>query len=239
MGNPMTNQPDNPNNIDEYEPSPEDYINRIKFDDDPKVRANAVYVLGRLHHMEALPTMITALEKDDSHDVRLTVVEVLGKFRVPDVVPPLLKALDSDNDDIRAQAVKSLGLAGQMDTLDPLVNMLGDSSAQVRAQAAEALGELRAEGAIDLLVNTLVADDNSNVRYFAIQSIVLIGGDKARESLIKRLEKENNVGVLIDLIETIAKLKDPQAIMALKPFADHDDGDVKMTASWAIDVLQK
>lgn len=235
----MTHLPTDDNNIDDYEPSNEDYINRIKYDDDPKVRANAVFVLGRLNAIEALPTMIEALENDKSHEVRLTVVEILGKFRVPDVIPPLLKTLESDDDDMRAQASKSLGLVGRISVLDSLVNALGDQSAQVRAEAAEALGELKAVGAVDVLVNTLVADEDSHVRFFAIQSLVRIGGDTVRDALVTRLQKEKNEGVLIDLIETIAKLKDPSTIEPLRIFSEHDDADVKLVAEWAIGVLEK
>jgi HEAT repeat protein len=234
----MTNLPPN-HEIDDYEPSNHDYINRIKYDDDPRVRANAVFVLGRLNDISALPTMLTALENDESQEVRLQIVEILGKFKTQDVVSPLLKALESDDTDMRAMAAKSLGLAGQSGAIPLLVNALGDSEAQVRAQVAEALGELRAEGAVALLVNTLVADDDSNVRYFAIQSLVTIGGDAVLDNLCNRLERESNLGVIIDLIETIAKLKAPSALDRLRPYADHADDDVKATAKWAIDVLEK
>jgi HEAT repeat protein len=226
-------------NIDEYEPSNDDYINRIKYDDDPKVRANAVFVLGRLNDISALPTMLEALVNDDSEEVRLQIVEILGKFKTTDVVQPLLKSLKSDNVDMRAMAAKSLGLAGQPETISPLMNALGDDSAQVRAQVADALGELHAGSAVDVLVNTLVADEDSNVRYFAIQSLVNIGGKTVLESLCNRLERESHIGVMIDLIETIAKLKDPSSLDRLRPFAHHEDSDVTTTAKWAIDVLEK
>ena len=234
----MSNLPPD-NNIDEYEPSNQDYINRIKYDTDPKVRANAVFVLGRLNDSSALPTMLDALENDESAEVRLQIVEILGKFKTPMVIPPLLKALESDDTDIRAMAAKSLGLTGQAEAIPQLVNALGDGTAQVRSQVAEALGELRAGGAVDLLVNTLVADDDSNVRYFAIQSLVTIGGKPVLESLSNRLERESNLGVIIDLIETIAKLKDSSALANLRPFIEHEDSDVSATAKWAVDVLEK
>jgi len=226
-------------NIDEYEPSNEDYINRIKYDTDPKVRANAVFVLGRLNDISALPTMLTALEHDDSDEVRLQIVEILGKFKTAAVVAPLIKALESDNTDMRAMAAMSLGLAGQPEAIPSLVNALGDEEAQVRSQVADALGGLRADGAVDLLVNTLVADNDSNVRYFAIQSLVTIGGKVVLETLCNRLEREENLGVIIDLIETIAKLKDASAVDYLYPFVDHDDNDVSATAKWAVGVLDK
>ena len=234
----MSNLPPD-SNIDEYEPSNQDYINRIKYDDDPKVRANAVFVLGRLNDISALPTMLDALENDDSAEVHLQIVEILGKFKTASVVNPLLKALESDDVDTRAMAAKSLGLAGQTDAIPRLVDALGDETAQVRSQVAEALGELRAEGTVELLVNTLVADDDSNVRYFAIQSLVTIGGERVLEALCYRLDRESNLGVIIDLIETIAKLKDPSALDRLRPFVDHDDYDVSATAKWAVDVLEK
>jgi len=226
-------------NIDEYEPSNDDYINRIKYDDDPKVRANAVFVLGRLNDISALPTMLTALENDDSEEVRLQIVEILGKFKTQAVVAPLLKALESDDTDMRAMSAKSLGLAGQAEAIPSLVNALGDESAQVRAQVAEALGVLHAEGAVALLVNTLVADEDSNVRYFAIQSLVAIGGQSVRDNLCDRLKRESNMGVILDLIETITKLKDPASLDCIRSFADHEDGDISATAKWAIDVLEK
>lgn len=228
-----------PNNIDEYEPSNEDYINRIKYDDDPKVRANAVFVLGRLNDMSALPVMIEALDNDQSEEVKLQIVEILGKFKVPDVIPSLLKSLASDNVEIRAMVAKSLGLAGQAEAIPPLMDALGDDSAQVRAQVAEALGELNAEASIDVLVDTLVNDEDSNVRYFAIQSLVNIGGDKVLNNLCNRLESESNIGVILDLIETITKLKNPSALERLRPLVDHEDGDIQATAKWAVDVLEK
>ncbi len=234
----MNNLPPD-SNIDEYEPSNEDYINRIKYDDDPKVRANAVFVLGRLNDISALQNMLIAIDNDESEEVRLQIVEILGKFKTQAVVAPLLKALESDDTDMRAMASKSLGLAGQSEAIPTLVNALGDESAQVRAQVAEALGLLRAEGAVALLVNTLVADDDSNVRYFAIQSLVAIGEQSVLDNLCDRLDRESNIGVILDLIETIAKLKDPTALDRLHPFAEHEDSDVSATARWAIDVLEK
>lgn len=225
--------------MDDYEPSIEDYVNRIKYDDDPKVRANAVFVLGRLRNNSVIPILIDALNNDADADVRLQVVEVLGNFKSDQVIAPLEKALESDNEEIRAMAVKSLGYAGFPQSIPSIINMLGDETAQVRSESAEALGTLKAESAIEVLVMSFVADEDRNVRYFASQSLVMIGGEAVVNSLCTMLERSSDAGVLIDLIETLAKLKNPSAIDRLQPFTDHEDGDVSATAKWAISVLEK
>ncbi len=225
--------------MDEYEPTIEDYLNRIRYDDDPDVRRNAVFVLGRHRNLEVVEPLLEALETDEDMEVRLQIVEVLGNFKDERAIAPLTQMIEHESDEMRVQAVRSLGNLENPSALPSIINALGDSHTPVRSQAAEALGNFKAQSAIPVLVNTFLADEDSTVRFYASQSLALIGGTAVAEQLGNALKRTTDIPTQIETVELLAKVGDIQSIDKLSDFAQHEDTNLQATAQWAISVLQK
>ena len=89
------------------------------------------------------------------------------------------------------------------------------------------------------MINTFLADEDSTVRFYASQSLALIGGTAVADQLGNALQRTDDIPTLIETIELLAKVGDAHSTDLLSNFAQHDDPDLQATAQWAISVLQK
>jgi HEAT repeat protein len=156
-------------------------LGRIE-DADPRVRGEAVGVLGYLRATVALPALASISRNDPDDEVRLA---ALGAMRFADaayVAPVAIDALEDPAWSVRATAAQWLGKLSVVKSCAPLIQRLDDSSWQVREQAAMALGALRAPEAVGG-IGRCTRDGISNVRKSAVLALAAIGGRAAEPFL--------------------------------------------------------
>lgn len=224
--------------MDEFEPSREDYINRLYYDPDAEVRQNAVWVLGRYRDDAIIEPLIAAL-KDESAAVRVRVAEVLGNLKDDRVIDPLIAALKDDDEDVRVQAARSLGHSGKARSISPLIAALEDDAAAVRSQTIEALGNLKATAAAGALVAIMLNEADETVRYWAGRSLAMIGGADVVAALVDALNQTESPVLLMQIIEILAQTGTREQVHALDPFLNHEDEGVSATAEWAAGLLKR
>jgi HEAT repeat protein len=217
----------------------EQLIQQLHYNADPEKRRNAAFVLGRQRDFRVIPPLVAATHDPDLL-VRVRVLESLGSFKDPLVLPPLLEALRDTDRDVRVQAARSLAnvCEGDEATIDALIVALDDPSDVVRSEVAETLGKVGNERAAEALVK-LLDDPDATVRYFAAQSLAVLGGDYAVKALVTGLAKYADSAVmLIDILNTLAKIGDKRALNAVQSYIEHPDSDVQTTAQWAVGRLK-
>lgn len=114
-------------------------------DDDPEVRAEAVWVLSRVGPKETLRRLVDLLEDRDP-EVRHGAVRALGRPGAREFREPVARLCSDPSTWVRAEALQSLGRLGGKEDAETLAARLRDPDRKVRIHAALALGEVGAEG---------------------------------------------------------------------------------------------
>lgn len=200
--------------------------------DDPDVRRNAAWQLGRQRDIRAIQPLIDALN-DTIESVRVRVVESLGNLRDESVIPPLLGALQDADAKVRAQAIMALGRQQAYIALDPMIAALQDPDERVRAAAAETLLQIPDKKSIPALVNALLTG-KGDVPHYAARSLSGIGGAATVDALLAELDKDPDEVSKVLIAEILGGLFDQRAVEPLRKLLNDPDDDVQTTAKWAL-----
>ncbi len=180
----------------EYEASdlPDIFLNLLKTDIEPEVRAAAATALGKyvylgeIEELSALKlsqveeALLQATTGAEELLVRRRSLEALG-YSSRDEVPPLIEAAYNNGErDWLVSALFAMGRSAQEVWQPKVLNMLENNQPAVRAEAARAAGELEIDEALPQLID-LLDDPNDNVRAACIWSLSQIGGEGVREIL--------------------------------------------------------
>jgi HEAT repeat protein len=212
--------------------STEDFIWQLKNSKDPDERLFAAFKLGRERDSTVIKPLIEA-SNDPEMDVRVRVAEALGTRTETEVVPALIKLMQDTAPSVRCTAAISLGHVGDIRAVPSLCTALQDEDDTVRSHAAEALGEFHRDESSHALVAAFIHDPDSNVHYFAKQSLSKVG-QTTLEALLDALHHNNDPGLLIDICEILGTLADERSISALQTLLVHEDEAVSEMASWAL-----
>lgn len=134
----------------------------------PKRRAFAAEVMGKVAGPEEAPALEKAL-KDDDIDVRARAADSLGRIKDSGSRQALLAALDDPEWEVRSQATKALGHIGDGRDAPRLVQCLRDREWWVRQNAAAALREMGEEGEVPLI--EALWDEDRFAREMAAQTL--------------------------------------------------------------------
>jgi HEAT repeat protein/beta-lactamase regulating signal transducer with metallopeptidase domain len=150
-------------------------------DNDPEVRANAMWALSMSGGKISEDALITALRDPNAH-VRSQAAWGLGLHGDKKAVEPLISALKDTQPHVRSQAAWALGLKGDNRAVEPLITALKDEQAHVRSQAAWALGLKGDSRAVEPLMAAL-KDEQAQVKSMAAWALGLKGDARAVDSL--------------------------------------------------------
>jgi HEAT repeat protein len=210
----------------------DDYIWFLKNSADPDERLYAAFKLGRLRDSLVLQPLIEAHQDADA-SVRVRVAEALGTRDEPEVIPPLIQLLQDSEAKVRRQAAMSLGHLGDSRAVEPLAKALKDVEPDVRSQAAESLGNILANESAPPLVEAFLHDEDANVRYFAKQSLGLVG-IAAVDAILAVVDSTNDPALLVEICEILGSLADRRAKPTLERLQAHEDEGVAEMAKWAL-----
>jgi HEAT repeat protein len=212
-----------------------DYLNHLQ-SDNPDVRRNAAWNLGRFRDFTVIDPLIAAL-KDEDTSVRVRVVESLGNLRDERVVEPLIETLSDTDADVRARAASALGNQRDLRAVDTLLTHITDPTDSVRMAVVEALGLLPDVRSVVPLVNVMLNDFDENTRYSASRGLIQIGGAAVVDTLLESLTIAG-VGGKLYIAEILGQLYDRRAIEPLRELLTDEDQAVQETARWALKQLK-
>jgi len=119
-------------------------LRKAAANEDQKVRANAVLLLGKSGDKSSLQLLWHALQDKDSDDrVVYQSAEAIAMLGDEQIFPRLWTMLISAYADVRLMGVRAMGKLGTPEAKDALIRMLDDDILEVRLVAAEQLGVFR------------------------------------------------------------------------------------------------
>ena len=184
---------------------------------DPKIRAPAVVLMGKLKYPQWADALLAAL-KDEDATVRGSAAAALGEIGDRRAVEPLLAMLAADHA-VFGQVAYSLGKLRDARAIDPLLAAVRSDDAEIRHPAMSALGE----GGFDdprivpMLIAAVTKDSSTWVRTDAIRLLTAKAGKDSRQAtdaLLKALD-DPDVSVRSAAAEGLGELKDPRAVEPL------------------------
>lgn len=110
---------------------------------DPRIRSDAVWLLGKKKVKEALQPLIAAI-KENNHDPYLlsTIAQSLGEIGGEDALVPLAILLSSSYLPVRVKAAQALAQLGDLRAVNHLAKALEDPNLAVRRAAECAIKKL-------------------------------------------------------------------------------------------------
>ncbi len=164
-------------------------VQRLLADPSMPVRFAAAVAMGDMKYSISRTSVSRAL-KDPDANVRIAACYAMGKFGDAEYYEVVRKALLSENQTVRANAAFLLGKIGDRGAIELLRQIQQDrnSSDMVRFQALEARAELGDTTVLNKLWAMVYgyAED----RMIGVRAMGSLGGAKAREILITKLDDE-------------------------------------------------
>lgn len=149
-----------------------------------KVKADIarVYELQRYGNVVSL---IHVLDSDVRGMTRYSIVRshaagALGMLGDPRAIPYLIEKLHDPEEIVRVEVVIALSRFETDETEDAVCEGLTDPATAVRMAAASALARMGAVDAIPQLWNALDSDPDPDVRFRAVEALVILGDEPAR-----------------------------------------------------------
>jgi HEAT repeats len=182
----------------------------------PAERSVLVRAVGALASV-AIPTVLEAF--------RATAAELREPYRAAirvaadRALEPLQARLADKNEAVVAVAAEFLGLTGSPQAVPVLVDLVHHRADVVREAALHAMAEL---GGRDVTRPAMPAlkDESAHVRAAAARVIGLGGEASATTVLARRLEQEEDEGVLAEMLKAIGRLGAKEALEILARYAD-------------------
>lgn len=119
--------------------------------------------------------------------VRSHAAEALGKLGDPRAIPYLIEMRHDPEDIVRMDVMRALSRLGTKQAEDAVSEGLSDPAALVRMSAASALGRMGTVDAIPLLRSAADSDPDRYVRLSAVESLVILGDESARDRVPEAL----------------------------------------------------
>jgi HEAT repeat protein len=159
-------------------------VKKFLADPDSEIRLSSVQALGQYGNPEAIPLLIERFI-DPSWVVRREAGKAIIQFKEK-AVPHLLRALDSVEEDIKFWALRSIGDLKPAGVFPIVARSLRDRSWNIRKTASEVLAQFGEDALMEL--TNLATESDSEVRYWALQSLGTIGSSISLPLLFRSLE---------------------------------------------------
>lgn len=200
-----------------------------------KIRAQAVYLLGKSSQSAAVPHLIMAA-KDRSSEVRQKVAGALGKIGDSRGISTLISLMDDTEKDVRMTAGAGLKFIGEA-AVYPLIREADKSDKEKKRLITFTLGLIKSPKSLPFL-EKLAATEDLDVQWSAIWAMGEIGENSSIE-VISRITLESNSAFLqLKGVEALEKLGGTEAEVAIKKYISRGSIKVKREAAKALNRMK-
>jgi len=119
----------------------EQYLEDFYYSEDPKVKASAIYAMGRNCDHRWLEFLMDEMQSGNAQ-LRYEAAQAIGELEDEEVVPYLLKLLNDEDQEVQEAAIRSLGQIGGRDARQALNRLIKSSDTRIKDAAKSALAEL-------------------------------------------------------------------------------------------------
>ena len=149
-----------------------------------------------------IDALIESLTSEDESTRRFA-VEDLGDIRDPQAIQPLFDMLDDDSAAVREAATDALSRIGGEQTVIAILPALRSDNAPLRNAACVVLERI-GDPAIRPLAQ-LLADEDKDVRKFAVDVLAMIGSPSAGEAIVRAMQ-DTDTNVAVAAAEALGRI---------------------------------
>lgn len=214
--------------LDEVQKTIAEFKKFYKSNASPAEKIEAIHVLDRLDHPEAVEALVACFD-DPDFSVRQTAIDVLGGYRSIECAQWLVdnvvanKRFGSKN--VKVVAISALASMGHLVAVEPIATLLKDKELDVQRAAAAALGKLKATTVVPELVKMLKANDDT-VRIATLDALGQIGDGSANAAVLEQLS-DPRWQVRSAAVNALGNLRHKDSIPALIDRLDLEDGRLR------------
>jgi HEAT repeat protein len=110
--------------------------------DDVKLKASAVYAMGRNCDLAWLPIVLAELNSEEA-EIRYEAVSACGELGAEEAMPPLIEMTENDDRQVQEAAIKALGEIGNEQAKQALNKLAKNPQPEIRDAAKSALKEIQ------------------------------------------------------------------------------------------------
>jgi HEAT repeat protein len=123
-------------------PRIKEFIEAAYHTDDIKLRAGAIYAMGRNCDLVWLPTLLAELNSDEA-EIRYQVAVACGELGAEEAVPHLVEMIKNEDQQVQEAAIIALGEIGSAQAQQALDKLTKSAQPRIRAVAKSALKEIQ------------------------------------------------------------------------------------------------
>lgn len=204
-------------------------------DDNDKVRVAAVWNLGDIKDVNAVPHIIKTAKEDSSEEVRGIAIAALENYHSHDILLCLVDEVHREklSRRPRQEVAKQLREYNEDLAVDALSILLEDEDVFVRDEAAESLLKLNRSRLVDVWKKAL-KDPSDDVRNIAIQALSDLGYVESAVDELAVLLQNENIFVRDSVAEALLELNRPRLMEVWKKALNDSSEDVRDIAAQAI-----
>jgi HEAT repeat protein len=208
---------------------------------DPQRRKEAAKALGDNKINKAVPDIIPLVE-DPNSSVKLAAAKALLDINDPRALPAYIKSVQDPSMDMQKIGIQGIvnvyvtppgGFVADMKKAADFLNPLSDTYNPLMVEPYVPVSE----DAIKAIADVLFSSDKG-IRKDAAVALGILRAQAALPAIEDAIEKENDVGIKLELIRTISKIGDPSAGEVLIPLIRDSNKDVHDEAILALGHLK-
>ena len=208
---------------------------------DPQRRKEAAQALGDNKINKAVPDIIPLVE-DANSSVKLAAAKALLDINDPRALPAYIKSAQDPSMDMQKIGIQGIvnvyvtppaGFVSDMKKAADFLNPLSDSYNPLMVEPYVSVSEDAIKAIADLLFSS-----DKGIRKDAAVALGILRAQAALPAIEDAIEKENEVGIKLELIRTIYKIGDPSAGEVLIPLIRDSNKDVHDEAILALGHLK-
>ena len=208
---------------------------------DPQRRKEAAKALGDNKINKAVPDIIPLVE-DPNSSVKLAAAKALLDINDPRALPAYIKSAQDPSMDMQKIGIQGIvnvyvtppgGFVADMKKAADFLNPLSDTYNPLMVEPYVPVSE----DAIKAIADVLFSSDKG-IRKDAAVALGILRAQAALPAIEDAIEKENDVGIKLELIRTIYKIGDPSAGEVLIPLIRDSNKDVHDEAILALGHLK-
>lgn len=191
---------------------------------DSNIRKKAVMDLGDLKDGRAVKELINTFQ-DSNENIRQEVSAALCKIGKP-AIETLISVLRDDSDNLRKGAAQTLSCMGST-SVNLLILELKNTFSLLHKEVMDVLTVMGVP-AVDPLINTLINDEDTDVKLKVAEVLGRIGDTRAVEPLIGFLKYRDDMFLQCSVAIALGNIKDPRAVDPLIEALKVEEGGVRL-----------
>lgn len=188
-------------------------------DGDGLVRANAVWLLGKIASAKSVTHLIAMLAEQRGARFRHTIINALGEIKEKEATSSVVGFLDDRKERVRIASARALGKLEDPVAIPALILALDDDFFTVRVASENSLVAI-GDSAVEPLLKVTAGPSSKRALFHSVGALGRLA--EKQDSLTERNERLRIKGAILPYLEHADRSMRAQAVRALARFGDEE-----------------